>query len=220
MSNWMHLRIGQPVRFSIPAGAFQGNYVSRLEDEDEDTLFFAAPTAKSALVPLHVGQRVQIYYVSDQPSGPAVYEFEGRVKGLKQEPVPLVLLPVPGSVTRKQQREFVRVECDLPVRFRPADQEKHPFAYRNGRCLDLSGGGLVLSASDPDLIPGSTWDVELALPEGKVAARAKVVRLVPRKDKSGYNAAMRFVVLGEPLRDRIMRYVFARQLELRRRQLI
>lgn len=220
MSNWMHLKIGQPVRFFIPAGVFKGNYMSRLEDENEDTLFFAAPVAKSALVPLRVGQLVQVYYVSDQPSGPAVYEFEARVKGLRQEPVPLVLLPVPDSVNRKQQRAFVRVKCDLPVRFRPADQEKHHCAYRHGRCLDLSGGGLVLSASDPELVPGSTWGVELVLPEGTVAAKAKVVRLIPRKDNSGYNAAMRFVVLGESGRDRIMRYVFARQLELRRRQLI
>jgi c-di-GMP-binding flagellar brake protein YcgR len=109
-----------------------------------------------------------------------------------------------GTVELVQRRDFVRVEAFVPVSYKPDGPDGWT---ATGHTLDVSGGGFQLAAAE-GLRLGDMRRFTLELGEGEddLSAVAQAVR------GSGDVAfGMRFVEILERDRQRLVRWVFARE---------
>jgi c-di-GMP-binding flagellar brake protein YcgR len=109
-----------------------------------------------------------------------------------------------GGVELVQRRDYVRVEAFVPVTYQPDGPDGWT---ATGHTLDVSGGGFQLAAAE-GLRLGDMRRFTLELGEGEddVSAVAQAVR------ESGDVAfGMRFVEILERDRQRLVRWVFARE---------
>ena len=110
-----------------------------------------------------------------------------------------------------QRREYVRVKATLPVQIKPAGED----AELECVSLDLSGGGMLLHGLDT-LAAGDVvaFAVSLGEDDRELAGEATVVRV----ELEG-NCALCFETISEADRRRLIRFIFDRQREERRRGL-
>jgi PilZ domain len=121
-----------------------------------------------------------------EPRGLA--RLRGRVWLVKPGPPPALELRFDRPPELTQRRQHVRAEVELPFR---AWSLVEPTRLLSGTTLNLSGGGALVRL--PELPPAtSVLDLTLALPDGPIGVRARVVR----RDEAGV-VALAFDELGE-----------------------
>ena len=119
-----------------------------------------------------------------------------------------------------QRRQFVRLEVAVPLEFwLPSGVARETLTH------DISGSGLSMMTLF-SLDAGTSIKLKISLPDKKIDTNAKVIRCKTLKEdttKGGrprYEVALIFVNLDTNKQDAIMRYIFERQRELRRRGLM
>ncbi len=88
---------------------------------------------------------------------------------------------------------------------------RHDFRIPRARNVNISGGGLQFYCFDKFKM-GDLIAMKIFLPTyaHTVSVKGEVVRVAPRED-GGYDVAVKYVGMDEATRDKIIRYVFARQ---------
>lgn len=191
--------------------------LTEVVESDAKSISFLAPTEHNRPVPFSPGEVIVIQV--DKGENTAKFQSE-VVELLEQVTPPLLVVAQPKSVgwgpkdvEAAQRRQFVRLEATLPLEFKTGAG-----VVRQGVTNDISGSGLSMVTAFPINV-GSLVKVRLALPEKKIESSAKVVRcnqLQPQK----FELALSFTDVSVTDQDTIVRYIFERQRELRRRGLI
>jgi c-di-GMP-binding flagellar brake protein YcgR len=78
-----------------------------------DMLFVTPPHTAGRMVPLILGENVELVAIASQ----AVYRFVCSVEAIYQSPLEYLVLSKPGAVRRLRERKSIRVRARLPVRF-------------------------------------------------------------------------------------------------------
>jgi len=124
----------------------------------------------------------------------------------------------------RERREFVRVNAEVAVRYRflGHDATFQATGFVDGKTSNLSGGGMLLTASvaDPDWIPGLLTEhifigVEIDLPgaDGPVRALARAAWVEAAGDGSGTcRIGLRFKEITRQDQDRLFNFVIGNQL--------
>lgn len=215
------LRIGQRVEIDVDLPGFTGTYSSRVEDMTDTSLTLALPSRARLFVPLTKGQTIIVSFWGDSVH----YSSETRVLERRTKPLPVVIVERPTNFKRHQRRNFVRFDARLPLQFyriqdrEPPEESPEVFTVET---TDISGGGVSFLTS-MRLEMKCRLQLELALPGDKpVKAIGSVVRVVnnPRSVRKRYRVGVSFLVIEERDRDRIIKFIFARQRELRRKGLL
>lgn len=183
-------------------------YPSRIEFVNQDALWFAAPQERGTLVPVSIGESVEVYVVGENE----VFFFEGKVKDrVKKGNIAYVVFAVPQEVVRKQRRNYVRFEAALPVLLKKGEK-----AF-SGTTKNISGGGMLVQLrEDRDVLEHREELFFLLSLDGKdIVGRAQVVR----KDGPGLYA-FQFSEIANQDRESIIKYIFQKQVELRRKGLL
>lgn len=215
--------INRRVAVVILQGPYAGRYPSRIEDIG-DELLLAAPIHKGAIIRLSVGALIRVEISAED----GIYAFDTRVDSVVSEPVPFIQVKKPESSVRLQRREFVRVDLNLPVKYRPLRLAyQGPAEYKKAHIVNLSGGGAKIATWHPLENQEMTAEVRLELEfevpdEGKVEAKAIVVRTFDEETERGVcrTAAVEFTEIDAKQQDAIVRYVLRYQYELRRKGLL
>jgi c-di-GMP-binding flagellar brake protein YcgR len=183
----------------------EGDLHSRVEDVfDDDTLVIAQPSG--AGIPqfaIETGRQVLVEW---RIRSGIVRQEHTVLKHVDRGIASLVVQPI-GEPTVIQRRDFIRVDVMLTVHV-----ETHLGQEARGTTTDLSGGGM--RAIVPiGLSDGQTIDVTIVLPagEGEIRARAHTIRKVGED-----TYAFGFSEIKETDRERVIRFVFARQQSLLR----
>ncbi|MFC4103751.1 flagellar brake protein [Paenibacillus xanthanilyticus] len=191
-------------------------YKTRIADETEDELLIELPVQEgtSRYKRLFIGDELSAYYLS---SDGVKHYFNSHVMGYKEDVIRLVRIrkPEPDSITKVQRRNFLRVGAELEMAVH----------FSGLRFLvvtdDLGGGGVsFLSDGKRPIKEGLEMECWLLLPyrNGSVDHaffKAEVVRL--KKLESGRLQIMsKFTRISENERQKIIRYCFERQFELRK----
>ncbi|MFB9325255.1 flagellar brake protein [Paenibacillus aurantiacus] len=191
-------------------------YKTRIADETENELLIELPVREgtSQYKRLFLGDELSAYYVSSEG---VKHYFNSHVMGYKEDVIRLVRIrkPEPESVTKVQRRNFLRVGAELEMAVH----------FSGLRFLvvtdDLGGGGVsFLSDGKRPLKEGLEMECWLLLPyrNGGIDHaffKAEVVRL--KKLESGRLQIMsKFTRISENERQKIIRYCFERQFELRK----
>lgn len=212
------LKVNQRVEMTVTGT--QEKYFSRVEDVVNDGIVVAAPVKQGQVVAVAAGTLFNITILGEND----MYNFQTEVLSRSQTgTVPVLTLKKPDSMQKVQRRNFFRVSADLSVGFRvlPEVTAMSMDPFIPARAKDISGGGLLLSTEQP-IAREMVVELLVTIPQEKeqVPAVAKIVFVKEGKGGDKHReAATVFMVIDEPDREKIVKYVFKRQQELRRKEL-
>ncbi len=121
---------------------------------------------------------------------------------------------------KTQRRNFVRLNVRVPLEYTiVSDDIGLPETY-SATTKDLSGGGLRFD-SKVELAINTELEMILDIPrQGKITAVGQVVRCIPLEFSPKYSIGVEFTLIDKKDRERLIRFIFERQRELRQKGLI
>lgn len=127
-----------------------GMYSCRISDIADDHLVISRPYFEGGNSLLADNRIVTVYCTRAD----AAYSFSARIKETEPKSVDTMYLLNMGPVTRSQRRRFVRLNIDVPLKYR---RIPHPVSapvllathdMTDSRSIDLSAGGMLIGVSD------------------------------------------------------------------------
>lgn len=193
-------------------------YTSRIEDVNNDKIIIAMPMDHG--VPVYLGNGEYLYgkIIYEEQ----VYQFTSMLLEKKLTPIPVWIIALPDKVEKIQLRMFVRLPAMLQInveQFADDDVEcKVPLPFGECYTRDISGGGLLIVSKEP-LAIGKKIKVTLLLEENEtIVAMAQVIRVnLASVENKTYLIGVKFLDLAEKDRTKIIRFIFKKQLERKRR---
>lgn len=214
-------KTGMKIELEILHGPYASSYASHVVGVDERSVTVVHPMVGGKLVLLAPGDEVRAEYAIKNA---ARLSFMTRVIDLDTRVLPVVLLAPPqeDQVVRYQQRDFYRLDTNLPltyhVRYLPSD-EPRPTRLFHSVTRDVSGNGAQILC--PESYPlGTHLDIQLEVDGLKVNVLGEVVRHVQTMSAREHWMGIRFLRLEERDRDLIIRYIFNQQRDRRRKGLL
>lgn len=179
-------------------------FASRVEDMSKNAIIVAAPYKKGTIVPVPVGEEVQIRIGKDG----TYFLFHTKVVNRIAGHQPVLQLSLPFKVTKIQMRNWVRVEANLPVLYRSVGSENE---YIEATAVDISGGGICMLANEP-IAKDSLLELDITLPDNFIL---KVNGIVTRclDENKPIKIGVCFEDISERNQERIVGYVFRKQRE-------
>ncbi len=151
----------------------------------------------------------------------AAFEFTSSLLAKQMHPLPVWVIAAPYNIKKIQQRAFVRVDAALPVQITELIEGQEVEAAKvSAVTKDVSGGGLQIATSH--LWPlGTELIVHIDFPgAGPVLLRSKVMRIQqPQPDRTIFWIGIKFLEINEKDRGNIIKFIFKKQLEQRRKGL-
>lgn len=191
-------------------------YFSRIEDIGEGFVAIAAPYRRGFYLPPWSGRQVSARVTADS----CAYLFKAKLLRYVAEPIPLWIIEPPAELKKVQMRSYVRLGIVLDVKLEVlADDGDNQVLATLTR--DISAGGLRVATAKP-LGAGTKLKVTLPLPGmgTTVEATGEVIRDIP-PEKAGdrHAAAIEFTDIKEKARGEIIKYIFKKQAERRKKEL-
>jgi|GEM_PF-574330 len=225
-------KVNQHLKVVIQHGLYMGQYNSRVEDVTEETIEIAIPSKQGNLLPLSE----QTWFIGKVVDSTCLYTFKAKILMIMiKKNVPTWIIEMPKEVDKTQRRCYIRMESSLPVflkiisngdpkitvggmRYTPEELETKSWEMTT---KDISGNGAKL-ISKWSIMEGTDVAVSIPLPEiGNFDSMGKIVRSELISPEIGlYWLGVHFTGLLERERDKIIRYVFKKQIELRKRNLL
>ncbi|MEF3255122.1 MAG: flagellar brake protein [Deferribacterales bacterium] len=211
------LQLNTKVNISVRSGSYQGVYDSRIEDLRGDGIYISLPTLKGVPFPILPGTEVEVSFIA---SG-GRFSFDTKVEGRVVDGIPMLKLKKPEYIYRSELRKFFRVDCRLKIKIHRLFFEKLNgdiiFKVNSYDALvkDISGGGVRLQ-TEIELVEDDIIQVDLTDHFPTInEIFGRVVTVFPKVDKK-YEYGVEFISIRERDRDLIVKYVFRRQIELKK----
>ncbi|HMM21580.1 MAG TPA: PilZ domain-containing protein [Selenomonadales bacterium] len=206
------LKVNQRLDVIITTGRSVERHPSRVEEIGKDYCLIAMPMAKSVPIILLQGTRFNGRVVVDG----MVWQFTSEFLDKRIHPIPVWVISRPFDIKKIQLRAFVRIDTVLPVELQVLSEDGSQPVFA-ASTSDISGGGLR-AVSKQQLQVGTNLKVSLDLPgTGVVQGAGVIVREELLPDRVLYAAGIKFTELAEKDRDKIIKYIFRKQLERRQK---
>lgn len=191
-------------------------YYSRIEDVREQSLLILPPFHKNFTLTPRIGRTIQAKIVSER----IPYMFDASLLRYISDQIPLWEISRPEQVVKVQMRENVRLGIILSVSLTLMDVEREGKVIKT-LTRDISAGGMLVVL--PESLPIGT-KVKVHLPLSKflvVDAEGEVNRVMPPStDAERLSAGIKFINLDEKMQNQIIRYIFAKEAEIRQKDKI
>jgi c-di-GMP-binding flagellar brake protein YcgR len=147
-----------------------------------------------------------------------VWQFKSTFIDKKANPVPMWIIEPPQDLKKVQLRSFVRIGAIIPIELKILTDDEEPMVLA-ATSKDISGGGIQVITKKP-LHHYHKIAVTMDIPDqGKIAVSGEVVRVEEQTERGVFWISIKFTEIAEKDRDKIIKYVFKRQLELRQKGL-
>lgn len=198
-------------------------YRSRIVEIDDGKYFIDLPVDMKTYrtSDMKEGTPLQVSFI-DEDSG--IYRFESMVSGRKLGRVPMLIIERPDEnhLVRMQRREFLRIDSEIDVAVHPKVERFHAFTTTSA---DLSGGGMAIKLPKHHGLKENMeiycWLV-LSKHSGDsdyLFLPCKVLRIFQPDQKGIESASLGFVSIQEKERQKIIRFCYEKQLELKKKGL-
>ncbi|WP_281241473.1 flagellar brake protein [Sporomusa acidovorans] len=209
--------MNQRIAIIVPErGGLAQQYHSRVEDITIDHMVIAMPMSKAFPVLL---QRGEVFFGRTVINGLA-YEFTSSLLAKQMNPLPVWVIALPYNIKKIQQRAFVRIDAVLPVQFKEIINDEVLDETVSAFTKDISGGGVQMVTERRWPI-GTRMLVTIDYPDiGPLTIKSEVVRVhQPQSELTVFWIGIRFAEINEKDRNTIIRFIFKKQLEQRRKGL-
>ena len=194
---------------------------------DPKTLMIAAPIHEGEIYPLRNGTIINIYFVHKAGKEYELYSFNAIISGREMsEKIALLKIGVISEIERIQRRQYYRLGCSMPVKFRVVESMSEivngSIPFRKTIASNLSGGGICLLLEDR-LEVGKLVECEIATEENKeVRFFGKVIRYDNSQldGRFKYEAGIAYIKINNNDREAVVKYIFNEQRKLRKKGLI
>ncbi|WP_303850900.1 flagellar brake protein [Seleniivibrio woodruffii] len=208
------ISINQKLLIEVKVGDHAGIFDSRIEDiAHKEHIMVSMPTDKGRTVPLAPNTRLHISYVMDMGR----FSFKSIVLDrLKNGAMMLLKIAYPDAVFREELRAFFRVDTRLAVKAAVPVKKDDIWLEKviEAKVADMSGGGLKMFTDIP-VAKDATIDIYfLGQIEKLEQVKAQVMRC--RAVEGKFEIGVKFVDIHQTDRDRVIKYVFKRQVEQRK----
>lgn len=200
------------------SGINSNKYYCRVKDILGERLHVAMPGDFKDFDDFIPGSKVKVSF-SDRS---AVFSFLSEIIVLKPGNPGILILGRPVNMTRIQRRNFVRLDAKLKVVTNKIDEDKKSAEFFTATTTDISGGGVLLGC-DSQLNVGEEMEAIIFISENQtVSAIGRIVRVteLSASSKYKYSVGLEFTNIKEPERDKIIKYIFDQQRQLRTKGLL
>jgi c-di-GMP-binding flagellar brake protein YcgR len=202
----------------------------------EGRIVISEPMSGTNRLPVYKGDKLGIFVIR----GGGMLSFTVTAEEVVRERgLTFIEVEIRSKITRLQRREFVRFETLLPISVIPLSDAKQGKDLSDreavaavtdrrlsgmtkedeiigGFTLDISGGGLRFFCKRI-LEVGTVVCCEVLLDDGdKVSATARIIRNERNLHEGNVIMGARFIGISEPLREKLIKYIFSEQLKRRR----
>lgn len=239
------LKVWEKVRIIAGEGSDAGVFEARIEDFVQEGIVVTYPELVSGSTLLRQGLTVRVQVTRED----AAYQFTSVIRSHDSgESGRRVVLTPPLSLQRIQRRQFARVDISSQIDYAPFrsavdwDAWRDSLSWQKTRSLDVSGGGVLLKLTES--IPRESLLVlkidfmpKAGLPEAVVGVCCREcskegslccgVKFILASDLHRYVDKKVYARLPKELKefdvhaqDRLVMYLFHKQIELRQKGLI
>jgi c-di-GMP-binding flagellar brake protein YcgR len=205
---------GAAVELKISEGEYQGNYLTRIDKVEENTLSIGAPYSRGSILPLRAGTALEIYFHDES----SAYSLRTVIQERTSIPLPLFILDFPDDIRKIQRRNFVRISDNLPLEYQLVSVNCLS-DFKPGNLLNISGGGLCFRTKEK-LEQDTRLYLLLKLPDGQINTFARVLRVSAIENNIYYSVSVEFQNISENERDSIIRHIFNKQRTMRQKGLL
>lgn len=217
------LKIGQTLILEQKYSTEKDKYKCMIVEVGNGTFYIDYPidvqTGKVAF--LVDGTQLKASFVDDEKG---TYLFDTEVVNKVKGKIPMIQLSLPPKETfiKIQRRQFVRIDTSVDIAIHSFEGEFAPFRTVTD---DLSAGGAAIHLKKNMQLNGASFiNIWLALPlnSGEISylqQRSKVIRVVELENGTNM-LSVQFESPSKHETQIIMRYIFEKQVEMKKRGLI
>lgn len=206
------LKIGQCIEITLLRDENQSTYSSRIEDIEDNKLILALPMDQGYPIIPTRGSVFEAKFVTEV----SAFRFSAVFMENRMGTVPVWVSSMPRFVEKFQQREFVRVEMQIPLKVQLQNKDDNSLLSPIKTYIrDISGGGMRILL-DKGLKKGEKVYIEIELPEvGLLTNFCEVVRsFQPIPEEKIFWVGIRFIDLPNVTRSKLIRFIFKKQREM------
>lgn len=192
-------------------------FKSRIAEEDPQNFLIEIPMSQTSghLKKLFFGEELSIFFMSE---GGIKNYFNTHVTGFKEDVLRMVHIqkPDPDSISKIQRRSFLRVKANLEIAVKHGANESSFVA----ETYDVGGGGVSFQTQEAHhLEEGESLSCWILVPYKNgtlehVSFQSEVVR-IQEMENSRKLIMMKYEKITDQERQKLIKYCFERQLELR-----
>ncbi len=187
-------------------------YSSRIEDIREGKMYLAMPLDDKLRPIIPPAGKMIEGRVFNNKIG---YSFRAVYEQIKNIPLPTWVVQIPPTMIKCQERRFVRVTINLPIRVNISNPDGSIGKVYRTHTIDISGNGLAFLVSEN--IPVRTKliiETDLIPSVGIISTFAVVRRCIVQKNKLNYLVGVEFVDFSRQTQNKLIRYLFTKQRQL------
>lgn len=213
-------RVNQIIYLSLDKGE-NYNLKSRVADINKNGISINLPIEidSGRVINIEQGTEVKVLYTSNDLGQ---FIFETKLIGKEKDQVALIILERPSNFDRIQRRDYIRVPTSVETSFKIKNHEDE--GWHITKTSDLSGGGMQLLLHTASKVATNQFiEGWLVLPYNNGAIehikyQGKIVRAQLNKITSSAWLSIQFLEFEEHVREKIIRYCFEKQVEMRKKQ--
>ncbi|QXM06130.1 flagellar brake protein [Crassaminicella indica] len=185
---------------------------------DNYSMFIAMPIYKNVVLPISIGETIQITYYKHNLG---VYAFKAKVVGRKKaSDIYYMKVERIGDIFRVQRRDFYRLEVILNAQIRVIEPDSDNEQMIPALTKDISGGGLRVLSKEA-LKVGSIVEITIQAEKQVFTVRGEVLRCVPYEEsKYKFDIGIILKDIPEKVRESIISFIFDYQRKMRKKGLI
>ena len=208
------LFVGLSVEIVVHDGEYKGRYRTKIEEIGVKILSIGVPIAQRQFIPLREGTELEVTFWDDV----SAYSFSSVIINRIAVPVPTFVIEHPNKIHRIQRRQYVRLTISTPFDYYVLEKEGLSKVHK-GCMIDLSGGGIQFKSKN-NLPPNTIIVIKITMGNTDTELSASVIRSIEAEETDHYKISAEFHEISEKTRDKIIRYIFDLQREMRKKGLI
>ncbi len=189
-------------------------YSSRVEDIGPGSMTIAAPYRRGFFLPPWPGRKLSVRVAADN----CAFLFNTILLRTVEDPIPLWIISPPADLKKIQMRAHVRLHDVLDVKLELLE-DTGDNTILTTLTKDISAGGIRVALSKP-LTAGTKVKITLPLPGVcTLETMGEVIRDIPPEEPGDrHAAAIEFKDIKERERGEIVKYIFKKQVERRKKE--
>lgn len=200
-------RIGMKVTIGVLRENEEIYLPSKVENIETDGLVLSMPIKRRSIFFVAIGEKINVYF----PKRGSFYCMEAKVEKKDYCPLPLITVFPLGRPFKMQKRKYFRLQTPLKIYFKLSDTEVWNKVY----VCDISAGGIKFPLNHR-LKSGKQIEVRIPNILDDNVLKAVIVRLEEKQDRTifPYDIAIKFIDIDDGTRDKIVKYLFRKQMKL------
>lgn len=208
-------------------------YISQVYDILSETkLSVAMPIIESRVIPLETKIKYEVYFITSEGLYQCVATITDRYK---EDGLFVMIIEVLSELTKRQRRQYYRLECNLGFRYRVLLDEEVEFftqnpdfisaegMFVNATSVDISGGGMRFMSSEKLVAHDKILLVlELEFLDKKYEINIMagvIVDSVEKPNAVAFETRIEFDNLKLNIRETLIKYIFEQERIQRRKRI-